>query len=348
MCPVAGLPAARALLRGLQAVVGRVADQVDQRVGQALDHRLVQLSGLALGREFDGLAGVAGQVVDQAAEAPEQLGDRHHADDHHGVAHLRGQALDFLGDGAQGDVAAAGGQLLEARLGDDEFADAVHHLVQALGRDADGVAAGLGGAAIVGGLRRGGLRGGGGSGVDGDLGDGLLAGFRRRGGGQILDLQGHVVDHEDEDILDSIATVLGDQGHVPGQVAFGRDQGVEIGNGVGDGDDRARAQLAQLVQQRQGTRAVDQGVGRQAEFDAPGVQARSGGSRRGRGGRITGAGDHAVQLGEQDLAGGLFGGDGPRPGRACGPGKPGRRRQARAWRRPRPCAHGRRRFRSGG
>jgi hypothetical protein len=131
----------------------------------------------------------------------------------------------------------------------------------------------------------------------GDFGD---------GGVQILDVQGHVVDHEDEDVFDGVAAMLGDQGHVPGQVAFGGDQGVELGHRVGDGDDRALAQLAQLVQQGQRAGAIDQGVGRQAELDAPAVQA--GLRRRLGGGRLAGGLDDAAQVGQQGVAGRFGGG----------------------------------------
>ena len=63
--------------RQLDAVVDRIADQMDQRVGQALDQRLVEFGVLARQHEFDFLAEFVRQVVYQAAEAAEQLADRH-------------------------------------------------------------------------------------------------------------------------------------------------------------------------------------------------------------------------------------------------------------------------------
>ena len=81
-----------------EAVIGGVADQVDQRIGEPLDHRLVEFGLLAGGRQFDLLAEIARQVVDQAAEAAEQRADRHHAHAHRGVAQRRGQPFDLLGD----------------------------------------------------------------------------------------------------------------------------------------------------------------------------------------------------------------------------------------------------------
>ncbi len=148
-----GLAGRLAQLGGLQAVVGGVADQVDQRVGEALDHRLVQLGGLALGGQFDGLAGIARQVVDQAAKAAEQLGHGHHAHHHHGVAQLARQALDLLGHRTQLSLGATGRDLLQPRLGDHQLAHPVHQLVQAAGRHAHRVGAAPG-LAVGGGGRR--------------------------------------------------------------------------------------------------------------------------------------------------------------------------------------------------
>ena len=49
MVPSAGLPARDALVRRLDAVVDRVADHVRQRIGELLDHGLVDLGRLAVG-----------------------------------------------------------------------------------------------------------------------------------------------------------------------------------------------------------------------------------------------------------------------------------------------------------
>ncbi len=73
----------------LQAVVGRVADQVDQRIGQALDHGLVELGLLALGDELDVLAERrAARSWTRRRKRPNSWADRHHADAHRGVAQL--------------------------------------------------------------------------------------------------------------------------------------------------------------------------------------------------------------------------------------------------------------------
>ena len=57
-------------------MVGGVADDVDQRIGKPLDHRLVELGLLALGDQLDLLVEIARQVVDEAAETAEQGADR--------------------------------------------------------------------------------------------------------------------------------------------------------------------------------------------------------------------------------------------------------------------------------
>ena len=131
-------------------MVDGVADEVDQRIGETLDHGLVHLRILADRDEVDRLAEIARKIVDEAAETAEQRAHRHHPHPHGGIAQARRQPLDFLGDRLDGEVGPGAGELGEPRLGDDEFADAVHQLVEALGLDAHGrtlvvgAAAGLG------------------------------------------------------------------------------------------------------------------------------------------------------------------------------------------------------------
>ena len=76
--------------------------------------------------------------MDEAAEAAEQRSHRHHADPHRGIPQPGGEALDLLCDRLDGEIRPGVGQLAEPGLGDYEFADAVHQLVQPLGLDADG------------------------------------------------------------------------------------------------------------------------------------------------------------------------------------------------------------------
>ncbi len=133
-----GLAGGGAGLGVLDAVVDGVADEVDEGIGEALDHGLVHLGVLADRDELDRLGEVAGEIVDEAAEAGEEGAHRHHAHAHGGVAQAGGEALDLLGDGLDREVVADMGELGEPGLGDDELADAVHQLVEALGLDAHG------------------------------------------------------------------------------------------------------------------------------------------------------------------------------------------------------------------
>jgi hypothetical protein len=223
-------------------VVGGIADEMDERVRQPLDHRLVELGGLARRHQLDLLAGIAGQVVDQPAEPGKQLDDRHHADGHHAVPKLGGEMLDLLGDRAQVHVVAAAGDLLEPGLGDHEFADAVHKLVQPERRNPDGGIRAHGPAIDLDGGRRSGprclgahrpghrqhrdrhARGG-----YGDRRPGARRPRERRylsrrlGAGRTarhrLDLQRHLVEHEQEHVLDRGARFRGREQDVPAEVA---------------------------------------------------------------------------------------------------------------------------------
>ena len=137
MWPTAGLPAARRVLGALQTVVGGVADDVDQRIGEPLDHRLVELGLLALGDRARspcrdrargrGRAGGSGQTASRSAACGCPSSRRASEE----VSRSISSATPLR-------VGADGGELAEARLGDHQFADAVHHLVEPLGLHADG------------------------------------------------------------------------------------------------------------------------------------------------------------------------------------------------------------------
>ena len=153
MWPTALLARRQPRLGALETVVGGVANDMDERIGEPLDHRLVELGFLAFGIELDLLVEIVGEVVDEAAEAAKQRSDGQHADAHHRVAQRGGEPFDFLGDAF--GVGADGGELGKPRLGDHQLADAIHHFVEPLGLHADRcvfVDAALGG--DVGGARR--------------------------------------------------------------------------------------------------------------------------------------------------------------------------------------------------
>ena len=117
MRPVADLAVRARRFGALDAVVDGVADQMDQRIGETLDHGLVHLGVLADRDEVDRLAEIAREIVDEAAEAAEQRAHRHHAHAHGGIAQARGQPLDLLGDRLDGEVGAGMGELATAAPG---------------------------------------------------------------------------------------------------------------------------------------------------------------------------------------------------------------------------------------
>jgi hypothetical protein len=142
-CAGRGLAGGEALLGRFQPVVGGVADQVDQRIGQPLDHGLVDLGGLALGRQLDrscrcrapgrGPGGGSGRTGATGTMRSTIMVSRSSPARRSISSETARRAMSLL----------ECGELLEARLGDDQLADAVHQLVEALGRHADALA-GLG------------------------------------------------------------------------------------------------------------------------------------------------------------------------------------------------------------
>ncbi len=215
--------------RQFHPVVRRIADQVDQRVGQAFDQRLVELGLLAGQDERHLLAQIVRQVVHQPAEAAEQLADRHQARAHGGVAQFQRQAFDLLGDRLHLPVRAGGGDLLQARLGNDQLADLVHQVVQPLGRHTN----------AAGDARRNvGMGGGGWPGVRRCSGFAVRrcnrSGLRRCNVGRCrrairyrFQIELHIVEHEQKDLLDRRTRLDGGQRHLPADVAFARVQRLE-------------------------------------------------------------------------------------------------------------------------
>ena len=86
--PRGGFPAATRSAGGFQPVADGVADQVQERVGQPLDHELVDLGVLAGQVQVDLLAGLPGQVADDEPHPGEHVPDRDEADPHHPLAEV--------------------------------------------------------------------------------------------------------------------------------------------------------------------------------------------------------------------------------------------------------------------
>jgi hypothetical protein len=124
-------------------VVHRVADHVDERVGDEVDHVAVEFDVFAVGVEDDLLADLPCGVADDARGFLERRLQRDHAQRH-------AQVLQFADDLArvrdlldQLVPAARAHRLVlrDHRLRDDEFADHVDQAVEAVHADADGVVA---------------------------------------------------------------------------------------------------------------------------------------------------------------------------------------------------------------
>src|SRR5579871_577900 len=127
-------------LRLLEAVIERVAHEVHERVGDLLEHRLVELGALAGQLELDLLAELARQVMHEPRESVEREADRQHADLHDALLQLAGVARQLRQPLAQllelAGVAAIG-EARQHRLRDHELADQVDQVVDLGGRDAD-------------------------------------------------------------------------------------------------------------------------------------------------------------------------------------------------------------------
>ena len=125
------------LLRRLQAVVERVAHQVHQRVGNFLDHRLVQLGIAAHDLEIDFFAQAGGGVTHHAAKAAEGFAHRHHAQAQGAVANFFNQAVHVQVGLDQAGLTGLAGQQRGARAGNHQLAQQVDHRVQPVGLHAD-------------------------------------------------------------------------------------------------------------------------------------------------------------------------------------------------------------------
>ena len=141
----AGLPAAMRSLGRLDAVIDRVAHEVDERIGEIVDHRAVELGVLAFEDELDFLAERAREVARHARIFLEQPPDRLHArlhdralevgDDEVELVHRLVEVAQHVGVGAARDDVVA--QAVQAVLREAELARERQHLVEARSVDAD-------------------------------------------------------------------------------------------------------------------------------------------------------------------------------------------------------------------
>src|SRR5207249_856144 len=115
---------------GLDAVVHRVPQQVQQRVAELVQDRAVELDFLALDPERDLLAELAGQVTHQTGESVEHLPHRRHARLDDFRLQLARQPRDLNRDIVDRRVSGVGRELVQAAAHGDELADQIHEAVE--------------------------------------------------------------------------------------------------------------------------------------------------------------------------------------------------------------------------
>ena len=128
------------LLRRLDAVVHGVADDVNQRLGQLVDHRAVDLRVFARDIGLDLLAELLGEVAHQPGHAREHPLHRLRPDRHDAFLQLADLARHGVGGVAKLEIGGlvVGQGLGHRGLGDDNFADHVDQPVDALQIDPQG------------------------------------------------------------------------------------------------------------------------------------------------------------------------------------------------------------------
>ena len=127
-----------ALVRHLQSVVERVADEVHERIAEHVDDGAVELGVLAGQHQLHLLAELRGQVADEAREAQEDGLDGDHPHPHHQRLQRLGAAGQILHRLAETLDVGVAGKALDGGAIDDQLAHQVHQLVEPLGVDADG------------------------------------------------------------------------------------------------------------------------------------------------------------------------------------------------------------------
>ena len=83
-------------LRQFDAVVGRIADDVNQRIAELVDHSLVELGVFAVNHEADFFIVRAADVAYDPLESREQRTDRHHARVHHALLNAVRHAVELM------------------------------------------------------------------------------------------------------------------------------------------------------------------------------------------------------------------------------------------------------------
>ena len=142
-----GLAGFLAVCGAFDAVSDSVAHEVRQRFGDGVENAFVEIGIFSADDEIDLTIALLGHVAHHARKAAEQLLDWDHADLHHRTlqivqhARLEGHGVgEFSADGFLGiDTREFVQRLLQHRLTDDQLADQVQDVVNALGVDTENV-----------------------------------------------------------------------------------------------------------------------------------------------------------------------------------------------------------------
>ncbi|BBP74159.1 hypothetical protein PHLH7_02630 [Pseudomonas sp. Ost2] len=262
-----GLADGQALGSRLDAVVDGVAHQVGQRIGDLVDHRLVQLGLAADQAQLDILVQFLADITDHPMEAIESLADFHHAQFQRRFADL----LDVLVHGLGGFHATAVGTAprLHLRPGgtDHQFADEVDQFVELVRGDLDHRRVEAAAVTAGRGLCRGRIEG------RRRLDDGRHHGH----GGRLDRTEAELAEVLDklEDFLDFRLAGGGQQLEFKAQVAGFRVQMIEGRQGLAagsQGDDCAQA--LEVAQERRGVEAVAKQLLGKADGNLPGDRVR--------------------------------------------------------------------------
>ena len=136
-----GLTRRLAHIRGFDAMVGGIANQVSQRIAEHFEHTFVDLRLFSVHLQANTLAGSPSEVVDGARVPLEERSDRQHANSHHLFLQLTGVALHCLYRLAQLGQASrfeVRDHLRRHHVRDHQFADEIDQTVDLASGYADG------------------------------------------------------------------------------------------------------------------------------------------------------------------------------------------------------------------
>ena len=137
MVPCSGLPAASALGRRLQPVIGRVAHHMGQRILDQVEHLAVEFGVGAVHLQFDLLAEFAGQVAHDPRQLLPGIADRLHPRLHDAFLQLGGDVGQPLQRHLELGILVAPGDLQQLIAGQNQLRHHRHQMFQRVHIDPD-------------------------------------------------------------------------------------------------------------------------------------------------------------------------------------------------------------------